>query len=73
MENIYRYFEIEIIIEQSFYLFAFTDIIKPVVSVIISVSATVGLIGLSFQIALLNDLITLASLHCYCFYVYAAR
>ena len=32
-----------------------------------------GWMGLSFQIALLSDLITLASLHCYCFYVYAAR
>ena len=42
-------------------------------SAIISISSVVGFIGLSFQMALLSDLITLASLHCYCFYVYAAR
>nr|SVE92581.1 EOG090X0BA1 [Megafenestra aurita] len=51
----------------------YIDIIKPVISIIILISSTIGLIGLSFQLALLNDLITMASLHCYCFYVYAAR
>ena len=42
-------------------------------STIIFISSTVGLIGLSFQMALLSDLITMASLHCYCFYIYATR
>lgn len=42
-------------------------------STVIFISSTVGLIGLSFQMALLSDLITMASLHCYCFYVYATR
>lgn len=42
-------------------------------SFIIWVSSTLGLAGLSFQLALLADLVTLASLHCYCFYIYAAR
>nr|SVE73128.1 EOG090X0BA1 [Ceriodaphnia reticulata] len=51
----------------------YIDIIRPVVSIVIFISSTFGLIGLSFQIALLSDLITMASLHCYCFYVYAAR
>ncbi len=49
------------------------DIIQPVVWALISTSSMLGWMGLSFQIALLSDLITLASLHCYCFYVYAAR
>ena len=39
----------------------------------ISVASVVGLLGVSLQLAILGDLITLASLHCYCFYVYAAR
>nr|SVE76577.1 EOG090X0BA1 [Daphnia longispina] len=51
----------------------YIDIIRPIVSTIIFISSTVGLIGLSFQMALLSDLITMASLHCYCFYVYATR
>nr|SVE94430.1 EOG090X0BA1 [Simocephalus serrulatus] len=51
----------------------YIDIIKPVVSIIVFIASTFGLIGLSFQMALLSDLITMASLHCYCFYVYAAR
>nr|SVE73749.1 EOG090X0BA1 [Daphnia atkinsoni] len=51
----------------------YIDIIRPVVSTVIFISSTIGLIGLSFQMALLSDLITMASLHCYCFYVYATR
>nr|SVE79681.1 EOG090X0BA1 [Daphnia magna] len=51
----------------------YIDIIRPIVSTVIFISSTVGLIGLSFQMALLSDLITMASLHCYCFYVYATR
>ena len=48
-------------------------IMRPLISNIISISSTIGFIGLSFQMALLSDLITLASLHSYCFYIYAAR
>nr|SVE74373.1 EOG090X0BA1 [Daphnia barbata] len=51
----------------------YIDIIRPLVSTAIFISSTLGLIGLSFQMALLSDLITMASLHCYCFYVYATR
>nr|SVE93810.1 EOG090X0BA1 [Scapholeberis mucronata] len=51
----------------------YIDIIKPVISIVIYISSAFGLIGISFQIALLSDLVTMASLHCYCFYVYAAR
>lgn len=43
------------------------------VSIAISICSIVGLIGLSFQLSVLSDLLTLASLHCHCFYVYAAR
>lgn len=48
-------------------------IMSPLISNIISISSVFGFIGLTFQMALLSDLITVASLHSYCFYVYAAR
>ena len=33
----------------------------------------ISILGFSFQVALFSDMIKLASLHAYCFYVYAAR
>ncbi|ALC48582.1 Gpi1 [Drosophila busckii] len=48
----------------------FLDLIEPAVRQIFLAIAAFGCLGLSFQIALLADLISIVSLHAHCFYVY---
>lgn len=44
----------------------------PVVQYLSIPLAVLGLLGISFQLAMLSDLLILISLHAYCFYIYAA-
>lgn len=48
-------------------------ILKPVFSTVLWLTSCVGVLGLSVQICLLQDIVSITTLHIYCFYVYAAR
>lgn len=50
----------------------FLKVLAPVVQYLTIPLAVLGLFGLSFQLAMLSDLLILISLHAYCFYIYAA-
>lgn len=50
----------------------FLLILAPVIRYLSYPLAVLGLFGLSFQLAMLSDLLIIISLHAYCFYVYAA-
>lgn len=51
----------------------YLHLLKPVFSTILWCSSCVGVLGLSAQICLLQDIISTTTLHIYCYYVYAAR
>ncbi|XP_054707533.1 phosphatidylinositol N-acetylglucosaminyltransferase subunit Q-like isoform X2 [Uloborus diversus] len=48
-------------------------VVQPLFATAVSVSTVIGAFGLSFFLSLLNDVISLATIHIYCFYGYAAR
>lgn len=48
-------------------------LLKPILTLIFDVVAFSALFGASFMFALLSDLISVATVHIYCFYGYAAR
>lgn len=48
-------------------------IIKPVFVFVMESFTLIGLLGVTFLLTLFNDLISLATIHIYCFYGYAAR
>ncbi|XP_047476599.1 phosphatidylinositol N-acetylglucosaminyltransferase subunit Q-like [Penaeus chinensis] len=51
----------------------YLDLADPVLRSLASVFFWLGMCGASVQVAILSDLMDLATLHLYCFYVYAAR
>ncbi|ESO84750.1 hypothetical protein LOTGIDRAFT_236105 [Lottia gigantea] len=51
----------------------YVQLIQPLLSWIVYLSLPISILGLSFQISLLQDLLFLLTIHIYCFYVYAAR
>lgn len=55
------------------YSFGDLDLADPVLRSLASVFFWLGMCGASVQVAILSDLMDLATLHLYCFYVYAAR
>uniref|UniRef100_A0A903VVD8 Uncharacterized protein n=1 Tax=Aedes aegypti TaxID=7159 RepID=A0A903VVD8_AEDAE len=50
----------------------FLIIVSPAIRFLFIPLSVLGLLGLSFQLAMLSDLIILISLHAHCFYIYAA-
>ncbi|XP_062534216.1 uncharacterized protein LOC134203360 [Armigeres subalbatus] len=50
----------------------FLIIVSPAIRFLFIPLSVLGLFGLSFQLAMLSDLIILISLHAHCFYIYAA-
>lgn len=46
--------------------------ISPIIHYLFIPIGIIGILGLSFQLAMLSDLIVLISLHAHCFYIYAA-
>ncbi|XP_055641582.1 uncharacterized protein LOC129778601 [Toxorhynchites rutilus septentrionalis] len=50
----------------------FLIIVSPAIHFLFIPLSILGLLGLSFQLAMLSDLIILISLHAHCFYIYAA-
>lgn len=49
-----------------------TVIVNPLIHYIFLPLSVLGLFGLSFQLAMLSDLLTIITLHAHCFYIYAA-
>lgn len=49
-----------------------TVLVSPAVQYLFIPLAIIGCLGLSFQLALLSDLLVLISVHAHCFYIYAA-
>lgn len=52
---------------------AYLDALKPVAGAMLSCACVSGCLGFTFQLALVQDLLSIMTLHIYCFYVYAAR
>lgn len=50
----------------------FLILVSPAIRFLFIPLSVLGLLGLSFQLAMLSDLIILISLHAHCFYIYAA-
>ncbi|XP_059616220.1 uncharacterized protein LOC132261425 [Phlebotomus argentipes] len=50
----------------------FLEIVSPAIHYLFLPLSILGLCGLSFQLALLSDLLVLITLHAHCFYIYAA-
>ncbi|XP_038122186.1 uncharacterized protein LOC6037483 [Culex quinquefasciatus] len=50
----------------------FLIIVSPAIHFLFIPLSVLGLLGFSFQLAMLSDLIILISLHAHCFYIYAA-
>lgn len=51
----------------------YLDLADPLLKGLAWILVWLGMFGLSIQVAILSDLLDLATLHLYCFYVYAAR
>lgn len=49
------------------------DTCSTKLDVILDVYHYIGYLGFTFQIAIISDMICLATFHSYCIYVYAAR
>ncbi|XP_053698471.1 uncharacterized protein LOC128745421 [Sabethes cyaneus] len=50
----------------------FLILVSPAIKFLFIPLSILGLLGLSFQLAMLSDLLILISLHAHCFYIYAA-
>lgn len=50
----------------------FLVVMAPAIQYLSYPLAVLGLLGLSFQLALLSDILTIITLHAHCFYIYAA-
>ncbi|GFV77179.1 phosphatidylinositol N-acetylglucosaminyltransferase subunit Q [Trichonephila clavipes] len=48
-------------------------VVLPVFTLILKISILIGILGATFVLCLLSDLVSLATIHIYCFYGYAAR
>ncbi|KAL8620861.1 hypothetical protein ACOMHN_047032 [Nucella lapillus] len=51
----------------------YLSILRPVLGWIIWTAASFGMLGLTTQLCLVQDIVSMMTLHIYCFYVYAAR
>jgi len=52
---------------------AYLTAMKPVAEAVLSYACVTGCLGFTFQLAFVQDLLSMMTLHIYCFYVYAAR
>ncbi|GFY49493.1 phosphatidylinositol N-acetylglucosaminyltransferase subunit Q [Trichonephila inaurata madagascariensis] len=52
---------------------AYMAVVLPVFTLILKISILIGILGATFVLCLLSDLVSLATVHIYCFYGYAAR
>ena len=51
----------------------YLSVLRPALGWVIWTAAGFGTLGLSTQLCLIQDIISMLTLHIYCFYVYAAR
>ncbi|KAK6169120.1 hypothetical protein SNE40_020233 [Patella caerulea] len=51
----------------------YVALVQPILSSLVYLSIPISILGLSFQLSLLQDIVSMLTLHIYCFYVYAAR
>ncbi|XP_041362454.1 phosphatidylinositol N-acetylglucosaminyltransferase subunit Q-like [Gigantopelta aegis] len=51
----------------------YLSILRPVLGSLLYYSSSLGLLGFSVQLCLIQDILSMLTLHIYCFYVYAAR
>lgn len=51
----------------------FLSVAQPVLELLFNIFLVLGRLGVTFQAAILSDLLALVSFHIYCIYVYAAR
>ncbi|XP_067671864.1 phosphatidylinositol N-acetylglucosaminyltransferase subunit Q-like [Haliotis asinina] len=51
----------------------YLSLLRPVLGVLLQASSVLGVIGASAQLCLIQDIISMMTIHIYCFYVYAAR
>jgi len=59
-----------------YYCFPITGylaMIRPFLATLIYYSSITGVLGLTVQLALFQDIFATMTIHIYCFYVYAAR
>jgi len=54
-------------------LIALAGILEPILSLMLGVFVKAGFIGFSLQIALFKDIVSIATFHIYCLYIYATR
>ncbi|KAG8184906.1 hypothetical protein JTE90_017761 [Oedothorax gibbosus] len=52
---------------------AYMAVVLPLFTFILNISSIIGVVGATFILCVLSDLITLATVHIYCFYGYATR
>ena len=52
---------------------AYLNAMKPIAGIVLSYACFTGCLGFTFQLAFIQDLLSMMTLHIYCFYVYAAR
>jgi len=50
----------------------FTVLCRPFLELTFQVYVFIGIFGLSYQIAIIEDVLAIVSFHVYCIYVYAA-
>ncbi|XP_035228892.1 phosphatidylinositol N-acetylglucosaminyltransferase subunit Q-like isoform X2 [Stegodyphus dumicola] len=48
-------------------------VVQPVFMFVLKISTVIGVLGLTFVLSVFSDIISLATIHIYCFYGYAAR
>lgn len=51
----------------------YLGILQPVLGSVLWYTSLLGLLGLTAQLCFLRDVLSVMTLHIYCFYVYAAR
>lgn len=51
----------------------YITVVRPILHIMVKAITLLGWLGFSFQLSLASDLMSLATFHVYCFYVYAAR
>ena len=55
------------------YFAAYLNALKPVAGAVLFGACVTGCLGFTFHLALVQDMLSMMTVHIYCFYVYAAR
>lgn len=66
-------FGVQSVLMLSICLAGYLVILQPVLSSVLWSASLLGVLGLTSQLCFLRDVLSMMTLHIYCFYVYAAR